>query len=285
MNTSQWISVYLYYEPPFESFLLKAVKPCIKEAMQKHLAESYFFIRYFEKGSHIRLRFKTEQKLVRKTETYIKGYFTDYFADNPSHREKEDPVWFPNNSVQFIPYIPEVERYGGSVGVKIAEEQFKASSKAVLSILKEELSYEEILGQALELHISMVHALGMTSEQAKRFFSQIVNAYTHLIEKSGGMEELEKTLAYQDKQIFDYIKKWWKKSQSAWYKDMQNIGKKLFAAQKKGKLISPSSGTKQNSGEDLWIILESYVHMTNNRLGVARVDEPWLAYLLQKSLE
>jgi hypothetical protein len=36
--------------------------------------------------------------------------------------------------------------------------------------------------------------------------------------------------------------------------------------------------------QQLWPIFESYVHMTNNRLGILNRDESYLGYLMQQSL-
>ncbi|MGB5931124.1 MAG: lantibiotic dehydratase C-terminal domain-containing protein, partial [Cyclobacteriaceae bacterium] len=36
---------------------------------------------------------------------------------------------------------------------------------------------------------------------------------------------------------------------------------------------------------DRWRIYDSYVHMTNNRLGIQNRDEAYLAYLIKKCLD
>ena len=43
--TSKWLSAYLYYNEPWETFLVEAVEPYVKTVMQTGIAEQYFFIR------------------------------------------------------------------------------------------------------------------------------------------------------------------------------------------------------------------------------------------------
>ncbi len=48
----------------------------------------------------------------------------------------ENLDWYPNNSVQEIPYIPEVERYNGNEMMTLSELQFEYSSRYVLEFLQ-----------------------------------------------------------------------------------------------------------------------------------------------------
>ena len=120
MNSSDqtWLAAYLFYAEFREVFLIKGVQFFACSVMEKNLAEQFFFIRFWERGPHIRLCFKSEKK---HPESKVK----QSQRDEPEQIKQlpEDQHWFPNNSVIFIPYEPEIERYGGPIG-GVYEKQF-----------------------------------------------------------------------------------------------------------------------------------------------------------------
>ena len=59
-----WLSVHLFYNEPWEEFLQKAVEPYVNTAIQTGIATQYFFIRYWERGPHIRLRLKGDVEMI-----------------------------------------------------------------------------------------------------------------------------------------------------------------------------------------------------------------------------
>ncbi|MEM6967336.1 MAG: thiopeptide-type bacteriocin biosynthesis protein, partial [Bacteroidota bacterium] len=136
-----WLSVHLYYNEPWEEFLQKALEPYVNTAVQTGIAQQYFFIRYWENGPHIRLRMKGEEEMINTIlKPNLEEHFTHYFESKPSRRTEpqyppnfsETLKWFLNNSISYNEYQPEVGRFGGKLGIQIAEKQFMISSKVVL---------------------------------------------------------------------------------------------------------------------------------------------------------
>ena len=157
-----WLSAYLYYHEPWETFITKAVSPFIDKMLEKHLVKRFFFIRYWEKGPHIRLRFQgNKQTIEEKIKPNLIKHFEDYYKELPSQYQSEKikeiakaENWYPNNSVQFIEYEPEVVRYGGQYAISVAEEHFQCSSKAVLTAISdsENWTYDHALGTAIQMY-------------------------------------------------------------------------------------------------------------------------------------
>jgi thiopeptide-type bacteriocin biosynthesis protein len=134
----KWLSAYLYYSEPREHFFVSCLKPFIDDVIKKKIADTYFFIRYWEKGYHIRLRFKgNETALQNELKPLLVNYFSVYFIEHPSQRKESSLELLANNSIHFTEYEPEVERYGGKKAILLAEKQFECSSKAVLNILNQ----------------------------------------------------------------------------------------------------------------------------------------------------
>ena len=177
-----WLAAYLYRGEPWEALLTEAVQPFVQQVLINGWADSFFFIRYWERGPHIRLRFKGDAVVLEsQLRPALTAHFTRYFRQYPSQRA--DPArqlppgsqWFPNDSVQFIPYEPETDRYGGPVGVAIAERQFACASRVVLATLaaSRTWNYDRALGTAIQLHLLFAYATGMDLEEARAFFTLV----------------------------------------------------------------------------------------------------------------
>lgn len=327
-NNQVWLASHLYYAEPWEKFLIQAVKPFSMGMLEKGLAEQFFFIRYWEKGPHIRLRFKGEERILNnEIKPQLKQYFEKYFEDNSSLREDirwpkdtlEQDKWYPNNTIQFIQYDPEIERYGGDLGLLASEQQFHASSKAVLTIIEESINvwdYSRALGGAIQLHLGFGYALGMDLDEMtgffNRFFDNWLSRAYYFFENDIAQEELEKRkegtlIAFQQNysnqkdillpffetvwQALNDGQKFEQEWMNIWVDDMTKVGIQLRQIQR-GRKLTPASWYMRKTidnfsidQQERWSIYDSYVHMTNNRLGIKNRDEAYLAYLLIESAE
>ncbi|MEO1052659.1 MAG: thiopeptide-type bacteriocin biosynthesis protein [Bacteroidota bacterium] len=324
-NSNTWLAAYLYYSEPWEGLLSNAVKPFVEDTFKNDLAEQFFFIRYWEKGPHIRLRFKGSEQQLAALKPKLTAHFEQYYKDFPSDRDDneyirnlpEEHKWFPNNSTQFIPYEPEVDRYGGARSILIAEEQFEASSKAILDVISEsdEWGYDRALGVAIQMHLGFAYALGMELAETSAFFGQVFENWLprayYSYEQGVTPEEMEKrkvatleafreNFDNQKEVLLPYFETVWQAFidgeefeqawLNTWLSDMAVIKEKLLEAQQAKQLtppdwypINPSKGfTIENIQR--WSIYDSYVHMINNRLGIMNRDEGYLGYLIKESL-
>lgn len=321
-----WLSAYLYYAEPWEHILTHAVKPLVSQIFEQGLAEQFFFVRYWERGPHLRLRFKGEREILEHlVKPRVEACFEVYVQNFPSQRHEADWVkalpdnqkWHPNHSIQYFDYEPEVERYGGPVGILIAEKQFHASSNVVLSVLEDsdEWSYDRALGTAIQLHVGFAAAMKMNLNEMKEFYDFVsqgwlLSAYGY--ERELSQQELNERMHttlrafeenFQTHQtvLIPFLKTFWEGLQSQiefdcdwlnyWINNMVEIKNDLQEAHKFGLLTFPTwvqAKTElqtDKTHQRLWPILSSYVHMTNNRLGVLNRDEAYLGYLIKRSLE
>jgi hypothetical protein len=326
MGDDSWLAAHLYYAGNWEDFLTRGVKPFVDKILARKAARQYFFIRYWERGPHIRLRFKGDKEtLTHVVKPEVEDFFLRYFRHYPSRREepagvKEAPAdqrWYPNNSVQFLAYEPEIERYGGLVGLDIAERFFQASSHVTLSVLHEctDWDYERALGTAVQLHLAFAAALAMDLNEAAHFYAAIFARWlpaTYLRLSHRLPNEVTKyreyilttfaqNFAQQRVMLIPYQQKLWRlfvenmefepEWLNQWRCDVVEIGRQLRAAQNQQQLVIP--GWFQPNPDlnvpiprqALWAILESYVHMTNNRLGILNHDEAYLGYLMKSGLK
>ncbi len=328
----QCLAVYLYYNEPWESFLSEAVLPYIQTTLKTGIANHFFFIRYWDRGPHIRLRFFGVKDLLEDIlKPNLREHFQNYFDSKPSLRNDPDYLleiaeehrWLPNNTLQFEKYEAELQRYGGKIGLQIAEQQFYASSKVVLDQLAskgKDWTYEDALGTAIKLHLSFVHSLGMDATEACSFFhfffhNWLPRSIPHLSGEdlatqakeamASNLDAFEEAFKSQKNSLIPFHQQLWEaleegasfeeESMDQWLLDTRSIKTKLMAAQEKGFLEKrplaqrysfwPESIAQSQEQQELWMLYADFMHLTNNRLGVLNKDEGYLSYLILKSLE
>lgn len=326
-NTSVWLAAYLYYGEPWETLLSEAVKPFAETILKEGLAEQYFFIRYWERGPHIRLRFKGDPKVLEETvKPRLQSHFEDWMKANPSERREPENMpaehaWYPNNSVQFVEYEPETDRYGGPHGLVVSEAHFQDASDAILAIIgeAEEWDYSRALGAAIQLHLGFLIGLSMDFKESKAFFNRVSRgwlprAFMHYGEelpeeevkrrKEETEEAFEKNFQEQQEALVPFFETVWEALQEGqefeqqwlndWVSNVARTRRELVALQEKDQLIVPPYLVQYGRHKEVgfpddavarWTIYESYVHMVNNRLGVMNQDEAYLGYLIRRSFE
>lgn len=324
-SKKQWQSAHLYYAEPWHHFLTKFLKPWIAYNLEKE-GIAYFFIQYWERGPHIRFRYllSAEQaeilnlKLQQDFNTFCKNHPSSYGFENPAedflaHIEKE---WYPNNSLQFIDYEPETERYGGPQGLALSERHFKASSSLVLDCMAddEDWDYNAAFGASIQAHVLLCRALGYSTEDMQEFFHYIfLSWYPRAIPEWAQLSESEQ-LAKRD-ELFSAFEEQYKAQQSQlqpfisslwneveedfpelledyvlrWYHHAKVLKAEMDELYQKGQLNNPGwirSIAGKEIGEEKatkWAIISSYIHMTNNRMGVQNRDEGYIGYIIKSA--
>jgi hypothetical protein len=156
MQERHWISAHLFYHDDLTNVLLGWVQPLVEELCSRQLLASSFFIRYWQGGPHVRLRLLpmagvSDEKIkacieeqthifLRQTPSVLKVNVQQYkeVATHLSYLEygeTGDTALYPNNSLRYIPYVPEYEEYGGEEAMPMVEQQFAVSSELVLAAL------------------------------------------------------------------------------------------------------------------------------------------------------
>ena len=132
-----WLSIHFYPLETENVFLTRAVKPFLEQYIWPRQGARAFFIRYEdEKGRHIRLRLRGEADWIEETlRPALAG-------------------WFEGRGEQVqAGYKPETERFGGAVGLALAEEYFHVSTRVVLERLnRDQFTYGDAMFDALRMH-------------------------------------------------------------------------------------------------------------------------------------
>jgi thiopeptide-type bacteriocin biosynthesis protein len=273
MPDDRWLSAYLVCDEPWTPLLRGGILPFVETACASALCDRFFFIRYWEGGPHIRLRLRPAMGV-----------------DPAELRGRVDAAFGGRSSVIHTAYEPELERYGGAERMDIAERQFEASSRAVLAALEEEWPYEKALGAAMTMHVAFAAAARWSRPEASAFFRRAIAGLAHwLVGPQPAAEALRELLdafaerfAPQREMLRRHVDAVWEVADSQDGAGMPWLA--VWSAESR-TLLAELRGTFGGSLDPALPILVSYVHMTNNRLGVANRDEAYLAYLLARSLE
>jgi thiopeptide-type bacteriocin biosynthesis protein len=137
----------------------------ISEKLAPLFDGDWFYVRYWETGPHLRIRYRGTRDLRQSILDLVTaaGYpLLDidpaaYYADINA---TEGP-WLPHGDVREVPYEPEVERYGGPEGLPVAEDLFCRSTEVALAVLRSARSESARLSAAIGLAISTTKALGL----------------------------------------------------------------------------------------------------------------------------
>lgn len=308
----------------WHALITDAIYDFVQSLLEKKKIDKCFYIRYNEKGPHIRLRMYGEAEVLEKEvkEAAI-AYFEAYFKENPSEFDETERAmaiqqgWLPNNQVVVAEYDPELERFGGKAMMPVVEMAFFSSTMIVLELLKnhEALEYMEVISLSIKLQLTMVHSAGMDLEKARAFFKVYYENWLPVaVEAIAGAENAEQAKPL----IVNYFKESYEVNQPAFDQYVQEVwaalesgefmeNEILFApwAQSNQLVFSTALHLHENKlwdgilppylyqadGEtsgfeaQYFSILGDLIHLTNNRLGIFNRDEPFIAYVLMKSLK
>ncbi len=122
---SEWLYAQLYGSPgTLDRVLVELVAPLRAWALEEHIVDHWFFIRYGDPEWHLRLRFHGDpERLVRQL--------------LPALTERSEP-WIADGRIRrlrFDTYRPELGRYGGPEALPLMEKLFWADSEAALGWL------------------------------------------------------------------------------------------------------------------------------------------------------
>lgn len=212
-----------------------------------------------------------------------------------------------NNTWHYIEYEPEYRRYGGVDGVELAEWHFEKSSDIVVRCLRDTNVHVRpiLLGLSIQISLPLCFAFLRDDVRVQSFLKNYIRYWQETFHQNSVdmMPDFEKkyTRLAPDLQrriteirhyIVDGTPGHLTELEREWASHIAELRRRVDDLVAQGKLVFAGKGVDGGTGpieeNDFGyyeILLSSYIHMTNNRLGVSILDEIYLSYILQLALE
>ncbi|RBL89122.1 thiopeptide-type bacteriocin biosynthesis protein [Chitinophaga flava] len=281
-----WLSVHLFYAGDLNHLLHLLVAPVVAQ-----IEAPFFFIRYWEGGPHIRLRLYVDETAEIQVKEYLEAASDRYFLQYPSQRRElayQTPL-LPNDSLQYITYVPEISRYGDERSIHLAEQQFGISAAYVLQQIKTTaLNPSTSLIQAVKLNIVMLQTLQATPFETLDVCYRFVQAWLpRLYDRSKDSSQEEQYYKQLLQQRFDaYAPALTNAAVSLWQEIAEGRTTDVLQTFADGnRIIFQQYRLLGFSNRQLGDITGSFIHMGHNRLGVSNLDEAYIMYFTGKCLE
>ena len=308
-QTYAWLSGHFFYAGDLNLLLHDGLLFWVSMLQQRGVIDRFFFIRYAERGPHLRLRVcGPPSRLITEAVPFLEQQATDFLNRHPSVRPANAPAdWLPNDTVQWIAYEPEIQRYGGPTAIQWAELEFQASSEAVAgAIASAHWTYHRSLGVAIQLQAAYSFYLLDTPAERAEFWAMFSAGWSaHLLTTPGSSSLVDGAsmvnlfnqfgvLFNRQKTILgpyfddlwamlitgnEFDERWY----MGWLDHLRQHRYALDTLAGAGQIIVPGQ-FKPSASTSRQYLLHSYVHMTNNRLGISNYDEGYLGYLMQQLL-
>ncbi|AEB45324.1 putative lantibiotic biosynthesis protein [Micromonospora maris AB-18-032] len=208
-----------------------------------------------------------------------------------------------NNSYHHIPYEREYGRYGGPAGIELAEWHFEHSSDVVLDLLATTNVHVRpvLLGLSAQLGMMLCavfldddRRIAEFLDEYRRFWEVSYSEPSDDYHASFDTSYRRMDAALRDRLAAIRTAARGPASAQAtgvegrWAAHCRELRDRVVAAAGQGKLVFQRGDAEPRVVEDLDavvpIVLSSYLHMTNNRLGVSILDEIYLSYLMRAAL-
>jgi thiopeptide-type bacteriocin biosynthesis protein len=150
-----WISAHLFSYGDVDLLLTRMVGPLTAELAADRLADRSFFLRYWDGGPHLRLRLAPLPGCGDEVRARVRARAAEYFRRNPSRAPQDGGDYAaqaaalaaaegmtdylrhprPADSLEFIPYRREHDRYGYGASMEAVEAHFVESSRIALALV------------------------------------------------------------------------------------------------------------------------------------------------------
>ncbi|SHG14703.1 thiopeptide-type bacteriocin biosynthesis protein [Pedobacter caeni] len=288
---SKWFAIYIYYPGNLDLMLQQLIHPFTNRFFKNESDGAYFFIRYWENGSHIRLRMKVDpekqEMLSAEIRNRVNAFFAQY-ADPMLHTGPKTESESPGHELTYISYEPEINRYGNQQSMPWAEAHFCSSSVFILDWINSRKDGSSILAQALSIHLMLLAATQWMFPRLLSVCDLFIDGWLPrlydpakdaALEKRLWLKQFESAFDRAKSQILPASKHFWESLTGDTAPD--KVSRFLQENIKIMKNYSAAGFEEAKLNE----IVTSMMHMNNNRLGISNYEEAYGVYCLRRALD
>lgn len=307
--------VHIYDFTEQDEFLREIVAPLIEQANAGQDARlPWFFIRYWENGSHLRLRLRHLERrrfdeigdrLFAAARTFARTPSTDALQKaRPSSDglpgDRNGQAMLPAGTVAEVAYDPEVRRYGGDHCIRGCEAAFERSSTMALRFLASGQSSAR-QRRGLGFLMSAIGAALSTSDHRELagILAATRKTWARYLGHSDPRPASSRERPQRSREIADRVLSLALSARAGKHPNDPFAGEwmSLLEAEKvrladlhtRGRLVSPATGmltrTDDEARQAIASVFSSCTHMMMNRLGIVPALEYEFAGLLEEALD
>ena len=301
-----WVSAHLFYHGDTNALLVDLVAPLTEEMASRGLAQQFFFLRYWDGGPHVRLRvLPNERESVDEIRDHIALRCGEYFRRHsaPDLVSQEEyaasavrlgrweniaPVerMYPNNSVEFVPYVPEYHRYGTGASLDAIERHFADSSRIALDLLGAGLSPEkrDTAGFSLTVltwFLCGVDPVGLSSHHGDTSLGSWLTSLADEQPTAVNLEDSYRrqrdrlgTITEQMRAVADRFPR---------LPETGSIARWAWSIARTWETMAEKIASSERH-DRAWLVLDRCIHLMCNRLGVTTSGEYMLRYLAARAM-
>ncbi len=290
-QSAGWLTAHLTFDGELcgaeaDRLLVHVVAPLEQRLTADRRIDRFFFLRYNVPGNHLRLRFGdlTTESRRRAVQEAVAEAVT---------------AAAEVRSLEWHGYEPEVERYGGPVGVRLAEDLFVDASRVALELMHKFTPGDRAsrLGKGLLTTLVLLRVFAGDRRDAAKLAHYYAVAYLHTrLADEASRQRLSDAFAQgfdrQANRLAEFVEAAWGAMEQeasltpeldAYHQAMVGHRDGLRAACRQGSLRFDGQPT-DDWGAAIWRLVPSYLHMMNNRLGIELEEEAYLASLIHLTL-
>jgi thiopeptide-type bacteriocin biosynthesis protein len=288
-SPDDWL-YFKIYPPQFnqlDQMIEHIVHPAICRARESSGLERWYFLRYADKrGWHIRLRLRGAKRFheewSREIHQLVDTALPQLDERPPAPRLISLTASFDTRCAkpgcESGRYEPEYEKYGGTIGVAIAEELFEASSDAAVKALPAIQNPTERFLLYLSLTRSLLQRFHITRDEQRHFLEYYLWYWSG--QDRPGASQARQKLREAARQRRMFIRQ-----QLNGLADHALINSLVDQQQKDlAHTLNALQSAENELTETPARLSFDYLHMNNNRLGVLPSEEAYLAALLLESV-
>lgn len=286
-----WLSAHLAFDGELcgaeaDRILVQVVAPLVQRLTAEGPIDRFFFLRYNVPGNHLRLRFG--DLVTRPRRRAVRDAVAEAVAATSEVR-----------ALEWHEYEPEVDRYGGPVGVRVAEDLFVDASRVALQLLHKFPPGDRSsrLGKGLLTTLVLLRVFAGDRRDAGKLAHHYAAAYLHTrLPDDASRQRLSDAFAQgfdrQASRLAEFVEAAWEAMEQdapltpeldAYQRAMTVHRQRLRAECRQGHLEVDGQPT-DDWGVVVWRLVPSYLHMMNNRLGIELEEEAYLASLAHLTL-
>lgn len=320
-----YVSAHIFYNArDLRPVVLGCVDPLVERLKREELISSFFFIRYWEGGSHVRLRLRVAS--ADKTDAVREAVAAEvpaFFSRQPSmfnadrdemramirslhefefgreafasrYASDQDISIYDNNSCHFIAYEPEYGRYGGAHGIELAHQNFHISSILAIRSLHENNTRMQrmVMGLAFQVTLHFAYCFFGSVAKTRAFFEQYIQFFSKLSTPSDADSKLDLLFTRQGATVSSYVAELDTMHARIRESSVNPLGEYLRHAERMRDHLTAAyhAGSlefdfpAETLDAALTRLVISYIHMNNNRLGLLIFEETYIASLIVEAL-